>query len=205
MGDESAPGNAPTTEKNIIVSLLSDSKKVCGACTGIGRAYELKTVEVPIPKNVKSGTKELYRVDSQGKALPLNALYGQEIMVEFLVKAHPLFSKDEEGNAYYTCKVTPFQAMLGATVRAPSLMIPGTTVDIIVPPGVQPGDVTRILNQGYTKPNCKKKRGDLVVTFAIEIPDLSKLTQEELEFYKYLSRWKSFPRNATLMVKGSGP
>jgi molecular chaperone DnaJ len=147
---------------------------------------------------------QLYRVDSQGRPLPLNALYGQEIMVEFIVKAHPQFAKDDDGNAFYNCKISPFQALLGATLQVPSLMFPGTNVDISVSPGSQPGEVIRIPNQGYTKPNCKKKRGDLVCTIVVEIPELGSLTDEQKEFFHYLGKWKSFPRSATLM-KASHP
>lgn len=189
----------------VVVSLLTASKKVCSSCNGIGRAYEMKMMEVLIPKNVKTGTKELYRVDSQGRPLPLNALYGQEVMVEFIVKAHPQFAKDEDGNAFYNCKISPFQALLGATLHIPSLTLPGTIVDIPIPSGSQPGDVFRIPNQGYTKPNCKKKRGDLVCTIVVEIPEIAALTEEQKEFFHYLGKWKSFPRSATLIMKGSNP
>jgi DnaJ-class molecular chaperone len=73
-----------------------------------------------------------------------------------------------------------FRAVLGGEVRIPSLVEPLECVNVKLEPGTQSNQVLCVPGQGYHKPACKKKRGDLLLKMRVEIPRYVNNAQKEL-------------------------
>src|SRR5690349_4678315 len=79
------------------------------------------------------------------------------------------------------------RAVLGTKLQIPKLYAKDQAdkLEIQIEPGTQPNEVLKIPNQGFTKANCKKKRGDLQVTVKVEIP--RSVTREQRELFERLA------------------
>lgn len=118
-----------------------------------------RTLSVKIPKGVKQGQR--IRLSGQGSP-GLGKGHAGDLYLEVDFKPHKLF-RVEGRDVYFDLPVTPWEAALGATVKAPT---PEGPVDLRIPEGTITGRKLRLQKRGIpgTPP------GDLYVTVAITLP-----------------------------------
>ena len=154
-----------------------------GAAAG-SAAGSPRTLKFQIPEGVRPGQK--IRLRGQGHpglaGGPAGDLY---LHVEFA--PHPLFVV--EGNHLaFVLPITPWEAVLGASVNVPTLEGP---VKLSVPSGSQAGQRLRLQGKGLGG----HPRGDLLVTLRIVVPTTPSPTEQEL--FERLARESGFkPRVA---------
>lgn len=118
-----------------------------------------KTVRVSIPKGVTEGQR--IRLAGQG-APGIGGGPPGDLYLEVGFEPHPFFNADGR-NVMLELPVTPWEAALGAKVKAPTL---GGPVDLKIPPGSQSGRKMRLKGRGLPG----KPPGDQIVTLKIETP-----------------------------------
>jgi curved DNA-binding protein len=118
-----------------------------------------RTLSVKIPKGVRQGQR--IRLAGQGSAGMGQGNAG-DLYLEIEFKPHNLF-KVEGRDIYYELPVTPWEAALGATVKAPT---PEGPVDLKIPAGTTTGRKMRLRKRGI--PGVPP--GDLYITAAITLP-----------------------------------
>ena len=144
-----------------------------------------KTIEVKIPKGVRSGSK--VRIPGQGVDSPSGR---GDLFLKVKVKPHEHFTIDGD-NLFCEAEVSPAKAVLGGQAKVPTLDGP---VKIKIPARTQGGKLLRLRGRGL--PNLKSSdRGDLLIRIKIVIPD--SLTGEEKELYEKLAEIENKSRAAT--------
>lgn len=118
-----------------------------------------RTLNVKIPKGVKQGQR--IRLSGQGSAGLGNGPAG-DLYLEIEFKPHRMF-KIEGRDLYLDLPVTPWEAALGATIKAPT---PDGPVDLKIPPDTTSGATLRLRKRGIpgTPP------GDLYAILKITLP-----------------------------------
>lgn len=133
-----------------------------------------RTLNVKIPKGVKQGQR--VRLPGQGSPGMGEGRAG-DLYLEIEFKPHKLF-KVEGRDLYLDLPVSPWEAALGATVKAPT---PEGPVDLKIPQGTTAGRKLRLRKRGIpgTPP------GDLYATLKITLPaadsDAAKQLYREME------------------------
>ncbi len=118
-----------------------------------------RTLNVQIPKGIQQG--QTIRLSGQGAPSPLTGKSGDLLLeVEFL--PHRLYSV-EGRDLFLTLPVAPWEAALGAVVKAPT---PAGVVDLKIPPGSRSGSKLRIKGRGIPA----STPGDLYVVIEIALP-----------------------------------
>ena len=121
-----------------------------------------KTLEFAIPPGTKPA--KVLRLKGQGQASPLGGPAGDTLVtVEFIT--HPLFRPDGE-NLRLDLPISLDQAVLGGKLKVPTLV---GSVAMTVPPGANHGRSFRLKGKGL--PAGAGKKGDLLVTLRIQLPD----------------------------------
>lgn len=144
----------------------------CPKCRGSGRVTVKRTLDVHIPAGAFSGLQLMLR--GEGEAGQPSAPRG-DLIVEILVKDHPLFQRDGD-NLICQVPITFSQAALGATIDVPTLEGP---VPHNIPAGIQSGEAVRIRGKGM--PNVRSgRKGDVIVLVIVETPRQLTKRQEEL-------------------------
>ena len=118
-----------------------------------------KAIDVKLPKGVEEGSK--IRLAGQGQPGP-GGTGAASIAIE--IAAHPHFARDGK-DIRLSLPISLKEAVLGAKVKAPT---PEGPVMLTVPKGASSGKVLRIKGRGFT--DKAGKRGDLLVSLAIDIP-----------------------------------
>ena len=128
-----------------------------------------RTLSVKIPKGVKQGQR--IRVPGQGSPGIGEGRAG-DLYLEIEFNPHRLY-RVEGRDVYFDLPVAPWEAALGATVKAPT---PEGPVDLKVPAGTTAGRKLRMRKRGIpgTPP------GDLYVTLAITLPAADSDAAKEL-------------------------
>ncbi|MET0067060.1 MAG: DnaJ C-terminal domain-containing protein [Candidatus Thiodiazotropha sp.] len=118
-----------------------------------------RTLNVRIPKGVRQG--QHIRLAKQG-----DRGFGQgepgDLYLEIEFQPHP-FYKVEGKDVYVNLPLAPWEAALGATVKAPT---PSGTVDIKIPAHSAAGRKLRLAGRGIPA----REPGDLYVVLQIELP-----------------------------------
>jgi curved DNA-binding protein len=132
-------------------------------------ATKQRTLSVKIPKGVKQGQR--IRLTGQGSP-GIGGGRAGDLYLEIEFNSHRLFTV-EGRDVYYDLPVTPWEAALGATIKAPT---PEGPVDLKVPAGTTTGRKLRLRKRGIpgTPP------GDLYVNLAITLPAADSGTAKEL-------------------------
>jgi molecular chaperone DnaJ len=152
-------------------------KKPCNVCQGEGRVKRNEKIEVIIPAGVDSG--QVIKIAGKGEAGKRQAEPG-DLYLHIYVRPHPLFER--RGDDLYTSLEIPLSlAILGGKARIISLE--QKPIDLVIPPGSQPGDLIRINNYGIPHFNGKG-RGNLLVELNIKIP--KRLTRKQKELLERL-------------------
>lgn len=155
-----------------------ESLTPCNACGGDGQVLRRKKISLKVPAGVDSGSR--LRVRSEGNAGRRGGPPG-DLYVFIDVLSDPVL-KREGSNILYTCQVSYIDAILGTTVKVPTV---DGEVDLKIPPGTQP-DTTLVLSKKGVpylgKPNM---RGDQLVGVQVEIP--KRLRSEEKKLIEQLA------------------
>jgi molecular chaperone DnaJ len=143
----------------------------CPKCKGNGIEVRRRDVKVRIPPGVRDGQ----RIRVSGRGAPgTNGGPPGDLYVVVHVAKHPIFERDSKNsrNLIVTVPITFVEAVLGATVKVPTL---GDPVTVKVPAGTESGKTVRVRGRGIT--SAKGSAGDLMVRFEVVVP--KKLKAEE--------------------------
>ncbi|KAD6795391.1 hypothetical protein E3N88_06287 [Mikania micrantha] len=153
-------------EKEIEVTRLES----CGTCNGL-----------KVPAGVDAGSR--LRVRSEGNAGRKGGPPG-DLFVMIDVLQDPVLKRDDT-NILYTCKITYIDAILGTTLKVPTV---DGMVDLKIPSGTQPGTTLVMAKKGVPILNKNNMRGDQLVKVQVEIP--KRLSGEERKLIEELSNLK---------------
>lgn len=135
-----------------------------------------KTLEINVPAGVRDGAK--LRLSGQGDPSPSGGPAGDLFLrVRYLPNDH---FKVDGTNLQSEVDLTPWQAVLGAKVKVPTLE---GDVELNIPPGTSSGRKFRLKGKGMGSP---AQRGDLFVKTRIVVPQT--LTPEEKELWEKLEQ-----------------
>lgn len=151
---------------------LNEAK--CRICGGLGEQSIHKKLNVKIPPNVKQGSK--IRIANEGNK-GYNGGRNGDLYLKIKIENNSNLKYDGL-NILYTIPITPFEAVLGATI---DIATPTGKVNMKVTPNTHSGQKFRLAGQGVMQ---NGKKGDMIVTVNIEIP--KNLSREEIELYKKL-------------------
>ncbi|PPS20214.1 hypothetical protein GOBAR_AA00340 [Gossypium barbadense] len=157
-------------EKEIDVSRLDN----CTTCDGSG-------ANLKVPAGVDSGSR--LRVRSEGNAGKRGGAPG-DLFVVIEVIPDPVLKRDDT-NILYTCKISYIDAILGTTVKVPTV---DGSADLKIPAGIQPGTTLVMSKKGVPLLNKGRMRGDQLVRVQVEIP--RQLSDEERRLVEELANLK---------------
>ncbi|KAK6115555.1 hypothetical protein DH2020_007824 [Rehmannia glutinosa] len=150
----------------------------CNTCNGDGRVRKSKRISLKVPPGVDSGSR--LRVRSEGNAGRRGGPPG-DLFVIIDVIPDPVLKRDDT-NILYTCKVSYLDAILGTTMKVPTV---DGVVDLKIPPGTQPGTTLVMAKKGVPFLNKSNMRGDQLVKVQVEIP--KRLSGEERKLIEELA------------------
>ncbi len=151
------------------------------ASRGTGRVLEQdgRRIRVKIPPGVRNGSK--VRVAGKG-----NPGYGGgppgDLYLNIKVKSHPVFRR-ERNNLRCDVDLDLYTAVLGGQVRVLTL---NGDVSLKIPPGTNSGKTFRLRGKGMPNPRNPKRRGDLLATVQVQVPQ--RLNARERELFEELAR-----------------
>jgi molecular chaperone DnaJ len=149
----------------------------CRRCKGDGKVTSFRSIQVNVPSGIETGT----RLHLQG--LGNRSRSGGEtgdFFVVVQVEKHPLIQV-EDGRLVCRVPVPVYRALAGGSIEVPTLE---GTATVTIHPGTQSGQELRLRGQGLRAPG-KKRRGDLIIRFAVEMP--KKITAAEKKLIQQLA------------------
>jgi curved DNA-binding protein len=156
--------------------------------TGDGRVVTReRTLKVRIPKGVRPGQQ--IRLAGQGGP-GFGGGENGDLYLEVEFREHPLY-RVEGADVYLDLPVAPWEAALGATVKAPT---PSGAVDLKIPPNSSQGRKLRLKGRGLPGANP----GDLYAVLRIVLPPASSDAAREL--YEQMRRELDFDPRASMGV-----
>lgn len=153
----------------------------CDACEGKGANQVTKKLKITIPAGVDNGTR--LRISNEGDAGTRGGAPG-DLYVYLFVNEDEEFQR-EGINVLSELKVSYLQAILGCRLEVTTVDGP---VEMIIPPGTQPGTVMKLENRGVPRLGNPVSRGDHMITILIDIP--TKVTSDERELLEKLAKIK---------------
>lgn len=151
------------------------NNSTCKHCNGKGEFSAYRKFTVKIPAGIKNGAK--IRLAGEGSK-GLNGGKNGDLYIIIHVQETKNY-KTEGLNILRTIPITPFEAVLGTTVKITGL---DSILNVKIAPKTQNGQKIRLANCGIVQNN---KVGDMIITVEIRIPN--NLTEEELTLYKKLA------------------
>ncbi|KAI0050720.1 DnaJ protein [Auriscalpium vulgare] len=149
----------------------------CGDCAGVGKVRKRKSVKVEIPAGIEDGMT--IRVPNAGDAPMTGKGPAGDLLVRVNVAASKVFRR-QGAHLYHEARIPLHTALLGGRVRVPTL---DGDVDVRVPGGTQQGEEMVLKSRGVP-PVFGGEKGDIFVTFAVQLPrSLSKRQREILQAY----------------------
>ncbi len=142
-------------------------------------AVRERTLNVKIPTGLREG--QLIRLAGQGSAGVKGGKAG-DLYIEVGFKPHAFYRVDGR-DLYVSLPVAPWEAALGATVKAPT---PGGTVEVKVPPHSQGGHKLRLRGRGIPG----EPPGDLYLVLEVVLP--ASETERAKELYQTMARELAF-------------
>ncbi|KAK4813782.1 hypothetical protein QYF61_025262 [Mycteria americana] len=125
----------------------------CVVCRGTGQTKQKKTVMVPVPAGVEDG---------QTVRMPVGK---KEIFITFRVQKSSVFRRNG-ADIHSDLLISIAQAVLGGTARCQGLY---ETINITIPPGIQPDQRIRLSGKGIPKVNSYGY-GDHYIHIKIKVP-----------------------------------
>lgn len=150
----------------------------CNTCSGDGRVRRTKRISLKVPAGVDSGSR--LRVRSEGNSGRRGGSPG-DLFVVIDVIPDPVLKRDDT-NILYTCKVSYIDAILGTTIKVPTV---DGMVDLKIPAGTQPNTTLVMSKKGVPYLNKSNMRGDQLVRVQVEIP--KRLSSEERKLVEQLA------------------
>lgn len=143
-----------------------------------------RSLNIKIPKGIKPG--QHIRLAGQGDPGPGGGAAG-DLLLEIAFNKHPLY-RVSETDIYLDLPVTPWEAALGAKIKAPT---PEGNIDLKIPPNSRQGTKLRLKGRGLPA----KSPGDFFVVLQISLPPANtepakaayQKMQQELNFNPRLS------------------
>ncbi|GJN13336.1 hypothetical protein PR202_gb00029 [Eleusine coracana subsp. coracana] len=150
----------------------------CNTCGGDSRVRKTKRISLKVPAGVDSGSR--LRVRSEGNAGRRGGPPG-DLYVFIDVLSDPVLKRDGT-NILYTCKVSYIDAILGTTVKVPTV---DGQVDLKIPSGTQPSTTLVMSKKGVPLLGKTNARGDQLVRVQVEIP--KRLSSDERKLIEELA------------------
>lgn len=147
----------------------------------------LRTLNVKIPKGVKSGQR--IRLAGQG-APGLSSGTAGDLYLEIEFRPHARY-RVEERDLYLDLPIAPWEAALGYKVQVPT---PSGKVDLTIPPGAVSGQKLRLKGRGIPG----NPAGDLYMVLQIALPPAN--TEQIKALYKEMADTLAFNPRAKLGV-----
>jgi len=143
----------------------------CPTCNGAGEKQVEKRMMITVPPGTDTGMR--IRLKGQGEAGQGSQTAG-DLLVTFQVQPDKFFRRD---GLDLICDVTVnlAQAALGTRLRVKT--IDGKKVVLKLPAGTQPGRKFRVKGEGIPKSD---RKGDMLVTVQVSVPETLTPEQEEL-------------------------
>ncbi len=150
----------------------------CPECGGRGQVVRGESLEVTVPPGVEDGTA----LRITGRGLP-SAEGGPPGDLYAVVRIAPDPRFERDGADLWRTETIPVpDAVLGARIEVPTLE---GRVELVVPPGTQPGAVLRLRGKGLPRLGGGR-RGDLNVRMEVRVPESP--SPEERELYERLRK-----------------
>ena len=150
-----------------------------------GSDGSVRNLEVKVPAGVKNGAR--IRLAGQGEPGTGQGAKTGDLFLHVALLPHPLFKLDDS-DIVYELPVAPWEAVLGAKLRVPTL---DGDIELTVPAGSGSSKKFRLRGKGL---GSGSKKGDQFVRLAINMPQ--SLTDEEKELWEKLQEVSTFsPRN----------
>ncbi len=145
---------------------------------------QTKTLNVNIPPGIKDGQ----RIRLAGQGSPgLGGGDAGDLYLKIKL-AHNVRFKVKDDNVVYDLHLAPWEAVLGTTVRVPTL---DGAVEMKIPAGISSGSKLRVRGKGM---GPAAKRGDQLVRIMIQSP--KELTEEQRKLWEELAKTATFaPRD----------
>ena len=150
----------------------STYKKTCSKCHGRGKIKRNKDLEVKVPAGVNTGNQ--LRLAGKGEA-GINGGPNGDIYLEFYVKEHPIFERDDQ-DIYLELPLTITEAALGCKKEIPTIY---GSVKLSISEGTETGDKYRLKGKGVSEINSIRK-GDMYVVTKVVVPKKLNKTQKKL-------------------------
>ena len=154
----------------------------CIMCQGTGEISIYKKLNIKIPPGIMNGSK--IRVKGEGNTAPEGGEDG-DLYLNVIVQHSDMFKYDNQ-NILCDVAISPFEAVLGATVEVPT---PQGIFKMKVPPMTNSGQKFRIAGEGLLDKETNTK-GDVIATVTIQIPP--SYSNEEIKQYKHLKKLSSY-------------
>lgn len=151
-------------------------KNTCSKCHGTGKNTKNTDIEVKVPAGVDTGNQ--LRVPGKGEA-GLNGGPNGDLYLEFIVKDHELFMRDED-DVYLELPITITEAVLGCKKEIPTLY---GNVKLTIPAGSESGDKHRLKGKGIENVRTGEN-GNMYVILKIVIP--KKLSRDQKKLFEKL-------------------
>jgi curved DNA-binding protein len=142
-----------------------------------------RSLEVRIPKGVHEG--QIIRLAGQGNSGVGGGAAG-DLYLEVHFNPHSRYRVDGR-DVYATLRVAPWEAALGASVRAP---LPDGAVEVRVPEGSQTGRKLRLKGRGIPAAQPGAPSGDLYLVLEVVLPPAKSAKAREL--YESMARELAF-------------
>ena len=138
----------------------------CVTCRGEGRTATRETYTADVPPGIHAG--QTLRLSGRGMAGPRGGPAG-DLFVHVLVDPHPVFRREDD-DLVADLEISIAQAALGMHTTLEAF---DGEVDLVVPPGTQPGHLFIARGRGVPRLGGRG-RGNLVVRIVVVVPrDLS--------------------------------
>ncbi len=132
----------------------------CKTCDGKGVLKQQAEVTIQIPAGIENG--EMIRLTGAGEAIPGGA--SGDLYVKIHVPSDPVFNRSGQ-DLVMDLNIKLTDALLGGTYTISTL---DGDIELKIPKNVSFGEILRVRGKGI--PMQGKKRGDLLVTLAINMP-----------------------------------
>ena len=149
----------------------------CAICNGVGQLSVQKKLNVKIPKGVKQGAK--IRIKKEGNK-GLNGGSDGDLYLLVNIEKNPYYEIDGL-NILCNMPITPYEAVLGSEVK---LNIMGENVAVKIPAMTSSGQKLKLSQLGLHN-KSKSKRGDIIITVLIKLPET--MSDEEKQLYSKLA------------------
>lgn len=138
---------------------------LCGSCDD-GTVMGERSLSIDVPAGADEGMKLIYRG---------NGYKGGDLYLRIRIIPSRIFTR-KDNDVFVQCKIPLVVALCGGEAAIPTLE---GQESIDVQPGTQPGDQRALRGRGC--PSVRGgRRGDLVITFKVEVPKLDSSTRQKL-------------------------